>query len=230
MLQTKTAVFSGRVGKDEYAERMEAADETDGAENVYGAGCTSDMERSMHTGLETANKYQVDHLEARKGHTVFTADVKTAFLNASMKDGDAVYAQELEASVEVMVDTGATEHLCGPSCEAGESTETCAEKGNEHAVETLRASHGGLLLSGPRAETASHFQGRETFNCQRLAPDGQMDWNRQLTRQTDPTTRGWCNAGSHTSRRTVHVASEHASTPQTFRQPWHMVHPRFRLP
>ena len=28
-----------------------------------------------------------------EGHTVFTADVKTTFLNASMKDGDVVYAR-----------------------------------------------------------------------------------------------------------------------------------------
>ena len=28
-----------------------------------------------------------------EGHTVFTADVKTAFLNAHMKDGDVVYAR-----------------------------------------------------------------------------------------------------------------------------------------
>ena len=69
MLQTMTAADMGSVGKDEYAERMVAADEMDGAEYVYtltgvGAGCTTDTVRSLQTDLEAANEYKVDHLKA----------------------------------------------------------------------------------------------------------------------------------------------------------------------
>eukprot|EP00450_Noctiluca_scintillans_P004816 CAMPEP_0194502548 /NCGR_PEP_ID=MMETSP0253-20130528/26108_1 /TAXON_ID=2966 /ORGANISM="Noctiluca scintillans" /LENGTH=474 /DNA_ID=CAMNT_0039344711 /DNA_START=40 /DNA_END=1464 /DNA_ORIENTATION=- len=73
MLQKKAASYMGCVGKDEYADKMQAACEKDSVACVYMvdentptgtcACCIVDTERSLCTDLKAANNYKVDHLK-----------------------------------------------------------------------------------------------------------------------------------------------------------------------